>query len=52
MDRDKKEIEEVLEWAMKGIDQGSQYPGMSYEEGVRDAIDWITCYSDVRPDQG
>lgn len=48
--RNKKEIEELLEWAAEGINNGSKYPGMSYEEGIRDALDWVTGFSDTRPD--
>jgi len=48
--RTQKEIDEVMNWASEGIDEGSKFHGMSYEEGIRDAIDWITGFTDDRPD--
>lgn len=33
-----KEIEAQIGEA---IDQNGRYPGMSYEDGVRDALDWV-----------
>lgn len=48
--RPQNEIDEVMNWASEGVDAGSKYPGMSYEEGIRDAIDWITGLTDDRPD--
>ena len=48
--RSKTEIYEVCEWAMKGIEDGTRYPGMSYEEGVKAALDWVTEDTDERPD--
>jgi hypothetical protein len=29
----------VLDWASRGIEEGSNFPGMSYEEGIRDAFE-------------
>ena len=49
--RAEDEINEVLNWAAKGEDEGSKFPGASFEEGVRAAIEWITGQSDNRPDQ-
>lgn len=45
------EINEVRDWASQGPANGSQYPGMSYEEGVLAAIDWVQGDSDDRPDE-
>lgn len=36
------EIEEVLDLALESIDAGiSRFGGMTYEEGVRETLDWI-----------
>jgi len=42
-------VERVLEKANHGIDNGTAFAGMSYEDGVRDAIDWITGNDDAEP---
>ena len=43
--QDINEIEEAAERAAKlhhkAEDQGSKYRGMTYEQGVRDALDWV-----------
>jgi len=44
------EIDEILNWCAEGLDEGSHYPGMSYEEGVQDAIQWLQGEGQ-RPDQ-
>ena len=37
-----KQIKEQLDKAFDGIESGSsRYPGMSYEEGVNNAISWM-----------
>ena len=38
--RDKKEIEEKARQAALRVDD-PQYSGMSYEEGLCDALDWV-----------
>jgi hypothetical protein len=35
------EIERVEEWAMHGETNGSRYPGMSYEQGIIDTLNWL-----------
>ena len=37
--RTKEEIEEVLQKVNPY--EGSKYPGMTYEEGVDDALNWV-----------
>ena len=44
------EVNEVIDWATQGEANGTQFPGMSYEEGVRAAIDWMAGNTDERPD--
>jgi hypothetical protein len=36
------EIEAADNEAAARVDEGSRYPAMSYEEGVRDALRWVT----------
>ena len=39
--RYEKEIEEVLSRVDIASEDGSAYPGMSYEDGVKYAIEWM-----------
>lgn len=36
-----KEVYEVLDKCSEASENGSAYPGMSYEDGLRDAINWM-----------
>ena len=47
----KTEIDEVSDWATQGIAEGTRFPGMSYEEGIRATIDWMRGDTDERPDE-
>ena len=40
--RTAEEIDEQMNRAREEEDGGSRYPGMTYEQGIRAAIDWIT----------
>lgn len=35
------EMDEVLDRCSEAVAVGSRYPGMLYEDGIRDAIDWM-----------
>jgi hypothetical protein len=48
--RSEKLINEVLGWAMDSLNQGSNYPGTTYEEGIMAMYDWLTGVSEDRPD--
>lgn len=39
--RTEDEINEVLNKASEGVDAGSRWPGMSYEQGVQSALLWL-----------
>ena len=39
--RTESEINEVLDKVFESEESGSIYPGMSYEDGVKAAIEWI-----------
>ena len=40
-------VNKVVDWCWKG----PHYPGMSYEDGVRAAIDWLVGQIDEAPDE-
>ena len=41
--RSNKEINDLLDKCYEAENNGeSQYPGMSYEEGIKAAIEWVT----------
>lgn len=43
------EIDDVLNRAWDSDEEGSRYPGMTFEQGVREAIEWITGNQDDMP---
>lgn len=43
------EINEQLNKAADGINDGSQYPGMSYEDGIQAFADWLFGDSNKKP---
>lgn len=49
--RTEAEVKRVVDWAMEGIQQGTRYAGMSYEQGIQDMCDWLTGHSDHAPDE-
>lgn len=49
--RTEKEIYDQLEWAQEGVQEGSHYPGMPYEEGIIAMWHWLIGDNDDRPDQ-
>ena len=44
-----QEIDEQLNRAAEAEATGSQYPGMSFEEGVRAGIEWVLGLTDDLP---
>ncbi len=44
-------VSRCFNWASDRIDKGTCYQGMSYEEGVRDTIDWLTGETKTAPDE-
>lgn len=49
-ERTQEEIHRQVELANEQIDQNtSKYFGMTYEEGVRDALEWMTGELDEKP---
>jgi hypothetical protein len=47
--RTRDEINDLMDKAAEGINEGSRFPGMSYEEGIRAAIEWLTEENDEHP---
>lgn len=47
--RDEKAIENQIDLAAKAKDEGGKYFGMSYEEGVQAALEWVTGVTDELP---
>lgn len=49
--RTEDEVARVENWAVEGFDEGSHFPGMSYEEGILDTIQWLRGDIDDAPDE-
>lgn len=47
--RSTEQINNVRGWALDGINDGSKYPGMSYEQGIEDMVAWLTGDTDENP---
>ena len=47
--RSDKEIDDVLNMASDGVEDGSIYPGMSYEQGIQNFADWLFGDTDDTP---
>jgi hypothetical protein len=47
--RTQEEIDRLENWAAEGQDNGTHYFGMSYEDGIRNTIDWLLGRSDTSP---
>lgn len=47
--REDAEINRVLDKAMQAVEEGTNYPAMSYEQGIMDAIQWIVGEVDDDP---
>jgi len=48
IERDDDEINELLDTCSAHANE-SKFPGMTYEEGIRAAIEWVTGESDEKP---
>lgn len=47
--RTEDEINAQLNKAAEGVNDGSAYPGMSYEDGITAFWDWVTGQTDEPP---
>ncbi len=52
MFKSQPEIDEQVNKAYEGLENGSKWPGMSYEQGVQAALDWVTGQIDEAPMDG
>jgi hypothetical protein len=43
------EVSEQMNLAIEGVDRGTRWPGMSYEQGVDAALSWVTGQTDDAP---
>lgn len=43
------EIEEQIDKASDLIEEGGKYHGMSYEDGVREALNWVIENTNEKP---
>ena len=50
IERTEKQIEEQIVKAINSIQEnGTKWPGMTYEQGVRNALDWVMGDEDTPP---
>jgi len=49
IERTEKEIYDQIDLANAALDEGGKFPGMSYEDGVKIALEWATGNSDDKP---
>lgn len=49
--REQKDIDNILNWAVEGNEEGSHYTGMTYEQGILAMFDWLTGATEDRPDE-
>jgi hypothetical protein len=52
-ERTEAEVARVEAWAVEAGSKSSRsrYPGMTYEEGIIDTLNWITGVTDKAPDE-
>lgn len=49
MIRTEEEINEQIDLAMEGREDGTNFAGMSYEDGVITALEWLNGDCDEKP---
>lgn len=49
IERTDEEIDELLDKVVDAFNNGTNFPGMSYEQGIMEAIQWLTGQSDDNP---
>lgn len=47
--RKEDEMRKQVDKANETIEEGSNYPGLSYEQGVKDALEWALGDTDAEP---
>ena len=46
---DEQDMSDLLDWCMDADNEGTHYHGMTYEQGIRDTLDWLAGESDSPP---
>ena len=46
------EMNDLEDWCNDSENTGSHYPGMSYEQGIRDTLEWLSGETGVAPHDG
>ena len=49
--KDIDEIEKAIDRASDMVNKGSNFGGMTYEEGIREALEWVIGWQDEDPTQ-
>jgi hypothetical protein len=44
---DDADMDQLLNWCAEAEDQGTHYHGMSYEQGIRDTLEWLAGEGDM-----
>ena len=47
--RSDEEIDKLEEWVLDGLSNGTHFSGMSYEEGIKNTLDWLFGRVDYSP---
>jgi len=47
-----QEMDDLENWCDDAENEGSHYPGMTYEQGIRDTLDWLSGESGAAPHEG
>ncbi len=47
--RSTSSIDDLRNFAAEGMDSGSRYPGMSFEEGIAQTLSWLFGETDENP---
>lgn len=51
IEREARDIEQIINWAVEGNQIGTHYTGMTYEQGILAMFDWLTGATEDRPDE-
>ena len=40
-ERTEEQVQKLMEWAASGVEKGSHYPNLSFEEGILHTVLWL-----------
>ncbi len=49
LERTKEDVNNQIDLASDLINEGGKYPGMCYEDGVKNALEWAIGHVDEKP---